>query len=196
MSVFHKMVEVVPEKTIGIARTEHYQIQKFEAMMATLRGQPTSAELVCKLLVGGRLYMSDSHYERATNYTVVRKAHGNVLIAGLGLGMIVHPILAKPEVSSVLVIEKYKDVIDLISPTIPSEKLTITCADIFIWKPAPKRKFNTIYFDIWGDMSTGDLAEQAKLHQRGKCWLDRTDDRCWMYSWNRDNLLRHKRLGR
>jgi len=58
-----------------------------------------------RLHVGHVLMMSDTDMERRSNVQVVQQARGHVLIAGLG--MILHPILAKPEVTRVTVVEKY-----------------------------------------------------------------------------------------
>lgn len=191
--MFPTMTDLVPEGTLGIAKIEHRVVPEFGARMAAIRGQRLSAGTFCYLSVGATLYMSDTDNERVTNYEVLREAHGSVLIAGLGIGMILHPILAKPDVTSVTVIEKYQDVIDLVGPTVRHPKLTIECADIYEWKPAKSRKFNVIYFDIWPSQSTDDLADMGKLHQRGKFWLDRSDPQKWMNSWNRPSLLDRKR---
>ena len=137
--------------------------------------------------------MSDTRYEQLTNTEVVRRAHGDVLIAGLGIGMILTRILDKPEVESVTVIEKYQDVIDLVEPHYRNPKLTVICADIYDWKPAKGTVFNCIYFDIWADQSTDCLVDMAKLHQRFKFFLDKRDDKRWMDSWNRDELKYNKR---
>ena len=40
-------------------------------------------------------------------------------MAGLGLGMVLHALVAKPEVTEVLVVEINPNVIELIKPTIP-----------------------------------------------------------------------------
>lgn len=190
-SLFPQMIDVVPEGSRGIAKIEHRSVPEFAARMAAMRGERLSAGRFCYLSVGGKLYMSDTANERSTNREIVRRAHGRVLIAGLGLGMILHPILLQAD--SVLVIEKHQDVIDLIAPTVASPKLVIECADIYQWKPAKGAKFSVIYFDIWASQSTDDLADMARLHQRGKAWLDRSDPECWMDSWNRDSLRDRKR---
>lgn len=193
MSSFPTMTEIVPEGVIGLAKIEHRVVPEFGARMAAIRGERLSAGTFCYLSVGGKLYMSDTDNERATNYDVLHESHGNVLIAGLGIGMILHPILAKSGVTSVTVVEKYQDVIALVNPTVAHPKLTVECADIYEWKPAKTRKFNVIYFDIWPSQSTDDLAAMAKLHQRGKFWLDRSDPHAWMNSWNRERLMDRKR---
>lgn len=195
MSVFVPMVDVIAEGRVGEAEVQHFEVDAAASRFTALRG---GREFVppgryVRLKVGGQLYMSDTSYEQRSNYEVVRRAHGRVLIAGLGIGMILLPILRKKEVSAVVVVEKSNDVVALIEPQVRHKKLSVVTADIFEWKPAKGEKFNVIYFDIWADQSTDDLAEMATLHQRFKYHLDRSDDYRWMQSWNREVLLDDRR---
>ncbi len=194
-NTFRSMIEIVPEAVVGAAKVVHFDVSKDDSMWTAIRG---GSEYVppgryAKLIVGGSLVMSDTAMEHRTNYEVVRNAHGNVLIAGLGLGMILVPILAKDSVRSVTVVEKSPDVVSMIGPLYPSPKLAIVTADIFEWKPAKAERFNAIYFDIWSDQSTDDLEDMTKLHSRFARSLDRTDDAAWMGSWRRDELRARKR---
>jgi spermidine synthase len=140
--------------------------------------------------------MSDTDMEHRTNWTACNKARGKVMIAGLGLGMILTAILKKPEVESVLVVEKYQDVIDLVSPHFNSPKLSIICADILDWKPAKGMKFDAIYFDVWPDICTDNLKQINLLHHRFKYFLNRENPSCWMGSWCQELLRAKKRQER
>lgn len=95
--------------------------------------------------------MSQTPFERQNNQIILDNAHGRVLIAGLGIGLILLPIQMKPEVTSVLVVEKYQEVIDLIVPKIPIDplKVTVVRGDIFNYLPLPQVFFDTIWVDIW-----------------------------------------------
>ncbi len=120
-----------------------------------------------------------------------------MLIAGLGLGMILWPILNKKEVESVVVIEQSCDVINLVSPTLPkTKKLSIEQDDIFTWKSKNGTKFNVIYFDIWHDICVDNLDEMAKLHRRFGRYLDAKDPKNWMGSWKREWLRYQKSIYR
>lgn len=115
---------------------------------------------------------------------------GNVLIAGLGLGMILHPILGKPEVARVTVLERSEHVIKLVGPTVRSSpKLDIIQANVFDWVP-PKGspKWNVIYFDIWAHLDIENLAEMARLHRKFGRYRDKADPDNWMESWARTRL--------
>lgn len=188
------MVEIIPEASIGIAAVEHFEVTKADAMLSGLRrGEYVSPGMYARLRVNGRLMMTDTRMEHMTNYEFVRRARGNVLVAGLGLGMILHPLLEDEEVTSVTVIEKYADVIALVSPTVTHPKVTILNADIYEWKPAKGTKFDTVYFDIWSEQSTDTLKDMAKLHHRFRPY--KTLD-AWMESWRRDFLRKEKRRRR
>lgn len=194
MSEFPRMIEVVPQGQYGIAAVEHFEVSEMASRFTAMRGADdyVPAEKYAKLRVNGCLMMTDTRMERRTNSEVVWKAKGNVLIAGLGLGMILHPILAKKEVESVTVIEKYADVIALIEPTVRHKKLSIIEADIYDWKPAKGTKFDTIYFDIWAEQSTDCLEDMRKLHCRFRPYKVTEG---WMQSWRRDELKAQKRRG-
>jgi len=109
--------------------------------------------------------MSDAEYEKITNREIVNVARGNVLIAGLGIGMILIPLLKDKGVKKITVVEKEKDLIDLIFPKIKkhdkSNKLEIIHSDINDLELPKEQKFDVIYFDIW-DNVCGDNYEQMK----------------------------------
>ena len=195
MSDFLKMAEVVPEGRVGVAEVSHFEVSETESKFSAIRGGMSWVPQgrYARLRVNGRLMMSDTRMEHVTNREFVLEAKGNVLIAGLGLGMILHPILAKDSVTSVTVIEKYADVIALVEPTVRHKKLTVTCADIYEWKPEKGTKFDTIYFDIWSDQSTDDLEDMRKLHCRFRPYKVKEG---WMNSWRRDWLRSQKRGSR
>jgi len=130
--------------------------------------------------------------ERRTNLEIVQQARGRVLIAGLGIGMILRAILRKPEVTHVTVLEKYKDVIDLVFPSLlrmlaqwpPAEqppRLEVFHADVFEWTPPPDRpRYHVIYFDIWPNSTIDSLPEMHALHKRYRPLLAKGG---WMDSW-------------
>lgn len=137
--------------------------------------------------------MSNTQMEQYTNAEFVNNAHGRVLIGGLGIGMILLAIQDKPEVSEILVVEKYQEVIDLVRDQLPlNEKVTVVASDIFEY--VPEGKFNTIYLDIWNNANDRQLyeREQRPLRMRYRKYLvSKAEDEkrwidCWMYKHNRD----------
>jgi hypothetical protein len=187
------MRKVFPKaETAGTAKVDHFEIDRHGAIMWFMQHRERVFEgKYARLLINGRTVMSNTWMEQVSNRHVVKKAHGKVLLAGLGYGMIILPMLKKPEVESILVIEKNPDVIKLVEPKVRHKKLSIVEADIFEWKPVRMEKWNVIYFDIWPDRTTDNLPEIAKLHQRFKGHLFR-DGNQWMGSWY-EHELRAKR---
>lgn len=175
--MYPQMAEIVKPARVGIAEVTHYTVTKLDVLRELMHGGPAEEGTVAILRVAGRTMMSDTRHERITNWQVWHEAEGDVLIAGLGIGMVVHGILSKDfskswnrqkPITSVTVLEKEQDVIDLISPTLPTDpRIHIVHADVFDWLPPNGAKYDCLYFDIWADGST-DLSktERRKLGRR------------------------------
>jgi len=198
MSKFEPMVEHVKPGKQGVAEVKHVTVSEKDSHRTAFwsaakgdRGIYVPPGDYVQLYVKGQLMMSDTRMEKVTNYEFLSAASGDVLIAGLGIGMVLRPLLQDPKVTSITVVEKYQDVIDLVK--VDSPKLNIICADIFDWKPAKGTKYHTIYFDIWPDICLDNLEEMVTLHRRfARCKVSGG----WMDSWTRKDLLARKRSGR
>lgn len=197
---FPRMVDLVPQDKKGVARVDHFTFNRDQAQHATFMGQingdfwaRVEEGKYARLIVREKTVMSDTLMERLSNQDVRDNANGRVLIAGLGLGMILHPIVSKPEVTSITVFEKEQDVIDLIAPTLPKQKIEVIRGDIFDYKPATSEKFDTIYFDIWPSRDLENLNEIRKLHNFWKFRVNRANPKCWMNSWFKEQLQAVKR---
>lgn len=118
------------------------------------------------LYIDGELMMSDTAAEQRAVYGLIHNARGRVLIAGLGLGMCVVPLLKSPRVERVTVIEVCQSVIDLVAPHIDHEKLDVIRADIYTWKPKRGAKYDTIFLDIWPTINADDLPGITKLKRK------------------------------
>lgn len=192
--MFPKVAERVPEGWKGQAKIERFTVRGDGAAdIQTIRTPYLRPGDYTRLLVDGVLVMSDTPFEHRTNYGIARMAHGRVLIAGLGLGMILPAVLRKESVESVLVVERSQDVIDLVAPHYEHPKLAVVCADIHEWKPPQGEKYDTIYFDIWATISTDDLKEMGQLQRRASYWKNRQNPNAWVDCWQRDFLLAKKR---
>jgi len=92
--------------------------------------------------------MEDTEEEADQASAFLSTATGDVLLAGLGLGMVLKPLVKNPKVSSITVIEKYQEVIDLVSPHTPSSnKIKIINDDIYTW--TPDKKYDVAWFDSY-----------------------------------------------
>ena len=188
----------------GCAKIKTYTIDENEIVLYNLRAMRDGGSMFyvnsgkyVKLLIDGHLMMSDMGMERRSNRNFIQIANGRVLIAGLGIGLIIHNILQrKPindRITEIIVIEKYQDVIDLVAPKFNDPRLKIICADIFDWKPNKGEKFDTIYFDIWPDICEDNLIEIKQLHNKFKSYLNRNNTNAWMDSWLKDFLQAKRR---
>lgn len=219
-----RMVEVVPEGERETAVIQHMDIGEEHAlrmMVQSKLGDPlayTPAGTYCKLGVRAStpevsewnhrpgeawdLMMSDTYMERVTQLEFFANAHGDVLIAGLGIGMILPPLCADPDVRSVTVVELNADVIDLVEAPVrrwiqqeysleAARKLAVVEHDIYKYVPPKGINFDCIYFDIWPNRSTDNLPEMARLHRRFARY--KRDRQCWMGSWYREELKRRLR---
>ena len=208
--IYTPMHEVLTEKTVGTARVEHYTISEADAQFSQMRAVVTArrneavdAGKHVRLYVDGTLAMSDTCMERCSNYSFVRKANGNVLIAGLGLGLILLPALQKKEVKLIQVVEKNEDVMSVVVPQLHkyirdhklNRRLMVVNADIFKYKPYKDEKWDTIYFDIWPTICTDNLKEITKLKRKFGRRLNRENSKCWMGAWQEDHLRNKKRGG-
>lgn len=156
----------IPVASFGAARIVHDSPDMLTKMRAARDGQPLNADTYTRLIVDGTLWMTDAEFECWTNSGFVRSAKGDVLIAGLGLGLVVEPLLKSSQVESVTVLEISPDVIALIGPVYDHIKLSIIKADARTWE-VPKKAYDTIYLDIWADVPNSDNKDEiAALKKR------------------------------
>jgi spermidine synthase len=132
------------------------------------------------------IIMSDTPMELRTNNPFIRHAFGDVLLGGLGLGIIILSIQDNPDIKSITVIEKHKEIIEMITSQIKfNDKVIIIHEDIFKYKPKPKTKFDTIYFDIWNNITADNFDDIKKLERRFKRRLNKDNDKYYINSWQK-----------
>lgn len=189
------IVGKIPEGELGNTKIEYFDVTKEASDFSKIRSIFSSGQneyieegKYARLVIDNTIVMSDTGMEKRSNQDIINNANGDILIAGLGLGMIILPLLEKQDVKSITVIEKNQNVIDLVYPHIKCENLIIINADIFKWKPEKSIKYDCIYFDIWSVISLDNLKEIKKLHNKFKNKLNRENPNCWMNSWQYDEL--------
>ena len=139
----------------------------------------------------GRVWMTVTPNEINTIQPAVRQSRGKVLTYGLGLGYYAFHALLREEVSSVTVVEKNPQVIDvftrLLLPFFPRKgDLHIIQADAFEYaaKVMPNEGYDTVFTDLWHDVADG-----LPMYRRMKAletpgptylyWIEKTL-RCYM----------------
>lgn len=139
---------------------------------------------------GYQIMMSDTPDEIRDHIAPIRAAKGEVLINGLGLGMVLQGCLEKEEVTHVTVIELSKAVIDLVAPHYKEkygERVTIINADAMTYKPPKGAHYGAVWHDIWATICTDNLDEMATLHRR---YARKTE---WQGSWCKELLQAERR---
>jgi spermidine synthase len=127
--------------------------------------------------------MSNTWMEMQTNKPFTDVAQGDILIGGLGLGLIVMDIQARREVKSITVVELEKEIIDLVVPQLPlNSKVKVVNASIFDY--VPERKFDMIYFDIWNRTCSENWEQMKTLHRKFRKYLKEGGK---MSSWREDD---------
>lgn len=207
---FTPMARVLTPQRIGRWGIEAFTLTEAEVKhaqtLAFCRGEPGETHWLeageyRRLMFYGRPFpdvvMSDTGMERLTNLQIVQDAHGRVLIGGLGLGMILLPMLNKAEVTHITVLEREADVIALVWPQLEAylgaraHKITVMQANVFDFRGERGELWDTIYFDIWSGVGGGNYAEMKRLHRAYARRLNRDNRRAHMDSWRRDDCRRY-----
>jgi len=98
------------------------------------------------------IWMTDVPAEQASAHNALRKCKGRVLVGGLGLGYFAKKIQEKNNVTSVIIIEISKDVINLVWKHLKLDKrFIIVCMDIkkYLKAYTSNRRFDWVYLDVW-----------------------------------------------
>lgn len=198
------MVKILPVGSHGNAHVDHITLRKHQIFLDNLRYLRDGMSFMrvepgkyARLCTGRGLEMTDTQMEWRTNAQFILRAHGDVLIAGLGIGLVLVPLLKKKEVKSIQVVELNEDVIKLVSPHFKHKKLTVVHGDIETHrKQINGHKFDTIYFDIWPDINTDNLEQMKHLCGMYRGALNRTNPSATIDCWTRDILRAMKRQGR
>jgi len=183
-----KGAAVIKKFTVGEEAARRYNFHS--AIRTGSMVERIEAGNYVKLEIDGEVFMSDTPMEKRTNFDFVEHANGRVFIAGLGIGLIVHNILKKKNVKEVVVMEISSDVIDLVAPKFAHDKrVKIVQGDVLEWKPNKGELFDTIYFDIWYDVSARNYEQMKKLHKNFKYNLNRKNQNAFMSSWRKDTTV-------
>jgi len=181
----------IPEGSMGRWRVERYTLSKEQAALENIRAPSRYIRpgTYTRLMVGDTLMMSDTPAEMRDHYEAKRQATGDVLIHGLGLGIVAQMCLDKDEVKHVTIIEIAPEVIELVAPTLSGaygERLEIVCADALTWKPPRGKRYNCVWHDIWPYITPDNLPDMHLLHRR---YGRRCD---WQGSWARAECERRR----
>ncbi|KKK67269.1 hypothetical protein LCGC14_2955740 [marine sediment metagenome] len=182
-------VDVPVPQTRGDWMIAHFDVSREGSALAAFRdgGRAPCPGTYTGLEHRGQVIMSDTPAEICDHLLFIHQARGDVLITGLGLGVIVKACLAKDTVTSVTVIEKSPDVIAMVGPHYACARFQIIEADALVWRPPRGLKWTCAWHDIWANICTDNLAEMTQLHRRYGRRVE------FQGSWCKDLLLRRRR---
>jgi len=164
-----------------VVTPEDAQFEQMRMFNPSSLGRGTPAGTYRRLMRGDQLVMSDTPDERRDHQSFVRRAHGAVLINGLGLGVCLSDVLRKPDVAHVRVIEIAPEVIELVGPDFAGDpRVEIINADAYDYTPAKGERFEVVWHDIWDDICADNLRGMKALHRK---YSRRCD---WQASWCRE----------
>lgn len=191
----------VDEATVKVSQAAERKANPGLPLVASRGMKPGTHAVLMQIdkdLKDRTVWMSTHEAEKETQAEFVAAAKGRVLIAGFGLGLVTDAVLAKPNVTEVVVVELNGEVIRLMNPFInglrrkgQTRRLRIVCRSIFDYKPSVP--FDAIYFDIWPTISAMNLTDMIKLrrqfapHLSPGGWIG-----CWAEREYRDSLDRVK----
>ena len=127
---FVSMAKILKNRETENFKLEQFEIKSYSPFIGIPEGE--YVRLIDKNEKFYGCVMSDTPMEHRTNYEILNKANGDVLIGGLGIGMILIPLMQKEEVKSITIVEKYQEIIDMVGSQLPlNDKVKIINGDIF-----------------------------------------------------------------
>jgi len=181
------------EGSSGLWKVEQFTVSRkaadFERMRSIVKGSGRGVPegTYHRLTRNGSTIMSNTPDEIGDCSEFIDEASGNVLINGLGLGVVLEAIMDK--VDHVTVIENSPDVIKLVAQHYLDKypgKLEIIEADAYTYKSPKGVKYDCVWHDIWDDICTDNLRGMKKLHRK----YDRKTN--WQASWCRGACEYHR----
>jgi len=188
----------VPPGRSGDWYIEKFSVNKDQARLFNLRCRNPFERIkpgdYTRLRYGQEVVMSDTPMEVYSNRWIIHKSFGNVLLNGLGLGMVLQSLLRCEDIKYVAIIEISKDVIKLVEPhykkMFGDDRFTVIHANALEYKfPKNTPKFDFIWHDIWTYICGDNYEEMKKLHRKyGRfAWCQK--------SWKREEAMKHFKRG-
>lgn len=130
----------------------------------------------------GKTMMSNHEFETLTNQKFLDNVKGDILVFGLGIGLIIFPLLKDNDVRTITIVEIDSGLIDEVFPIIIKNdlesKVNVILSNAFDFET--DKMFDTIYFDIWSDINQQAFSEMKILSEKFRKNLKPEG---WMDSW-------------
>jgi hypothetical protein len=137
------------------------------------------------------VWMTDTPQEIWQMEEVISRAHGNVLIGGLGLGVVSHLVGTLSDAKKVVTVERDRRVIDIVDPHIRHDSCEHCNIANKLWGLSP-READFIFLDTW--RSTGETTwfeQVVPLRRICRLKLGRENVMCW----NEEGMIGQLRQG-
>lgn len=101
------------------------------------------------LKISNRIWMTDQPPYTWSLQSYAERSSGDVLVAGLGLGIVVHFLCGNPAVKSITVIDHERDVIKLVKPLLPKDpRLSVVHDDFYRYMFADEERRDVLIWDL------------------------------------------------
>ena len=136
-----------------------------------------------ELRIKGEVWMTDAPEYVWSLQSFAERSTGTVLVAGLGLGIVLHFLAKNTNVENIIVMELEQDVIDLVKPLLPKDDRRIILHDDFYnFLKGPLCPVDTV---IW-DLAVIDNVKQINMTKMWTC-----KDDCLHYLGPKVQVFRH-----
>lgn len=134
---------------------------------------------IAQLSYKGGVWMTSEPQELWQMDLAIKEAYGNVLIGGLGLGIVSHMMSRKRKVKWTTTVEKDKSIVSLVWPYISQQRRTIVRDDLYKFlRTMQPGEFDYAFFDIW--QGTGEWVwKEQVVPLRRLCRGKIKTVRCW-----------------
>lgn len=140
-----------PLKKAGYAKIKRKPYNKGIYIMEGVKGYDffcISKKIpVTSLEINNETWMVDDPMHWEGMKLLAENCYGEVLVGGLGLGLITHALIKNPQIEKIHVVEINKDVIKLIQPLIP-KKVKVTQGNIFDYADS-NNHYDIVILDLW-----------------------------------------------
>lgn len=118
------------------------------------------------LWIDDYLWMWDIPIEQKAQKLIAKKAYGNVLVAGYGLGIVQKHLIKNKKVKSVTTVEKLPAVVVAAKKTYRKLYGNITIGDFYRYKT--DMRFDCVIGDIWEDIAPEALKQYKRYEKKAK----------------------------
>lgn len=142
------------------------------------------------LFKNDELIMTSTEFELLTNKPFLDVSFGDILIFGLGLGMIIYPLLEDSSINSITVIEKEQELINYIGDKIKTKdinnKVSFVLGDVYGYHEvmSKDKKYDVIFFDYWHKLTMTNVDELENIKNNYRIFLK--NDTSVIMSWCED----------